>query len=465
MASSIVTVSSLIVLLLCLHIKVISSQLCPTRVASQDIKAGGSFIVFHPPSGGPEVRIAYEGSSWPKDGAQTLTRTGFNASLPTLMYLHAFTQSNQSPWLKAVRNIYDTNSNKTHNLLFFDWSKYSQMQYNSAASYVPKLGSVLGDFLVQMNQTHSYNMTNMTIVSYSLSPHIAGLAGRKLEQLTGYKLGQIVALDPTGVCFHQNTQFAKQYSLQGTDAQLVVSRHYDMGVLGSGHAIGGLDILINGGKNQPGKSSIRYKRQAYSGGDSHNRAIEHEVGLANDGDGCHEMAYSCRGYEAYLAGECASCGSDNTKCYYVGETSTSESMSQSELGYPLKSKMYLKTLPSSPFCLHTYQLLVQLKAGASSRSRDLLKSGLIKLKIAGKTVTPKHGSKSSGKYTALLTSSKRLKDLDNVKLVVASSVNLKLFSNTLKYIELNYMSNRLASERKVNSAKYCLNSSGSLERC
>lgn len=448
---------------------------CPSRPASGR-ETGLTYALLYSPNTRQDVKIAYGGPNggWRSGEMQKLANNGFNASQPSLIYVHAYTQSARSGWLRSMRQLYDQEFPKqdvdkptTFNLLFFDWSSYSRQAYATSVSWVPHLGKVLGDFLNQLAERFSYNLSEVHLISYSLSTHIAGNAGRRVR-----KLGQITALDPTGVCLHHDNGFARKYALKPSDAKLVVARHYDMQGLGAKRAIGGVDIYVNGGRNQPGAGYGRWRRAAdepasmqvsqSSSMGSHARAAEHES-QAEDGR-CYEVAYACRSYAAFLAGECGSCGSRGNKCYYLNNFKTLQFEQKgvqvrAENGYKTRTRMYLRTSGSSNFCLHHYQLLVKLKANTPSGVRDSLKSGQVALQLEGddSEVLLKHRA-SHNKYTALVLRNKRLSKADRIRVRLGSSskIDLKELGSAVKRIELNYMSHAVSSERQRLSASYCL---------
>lgn len=479
------------------------STSCPSRAAAASRLV--THVMFIPPNGRPEVDIVYKSGDQyanSKTASQRVTKKlvgfGFNLTKSTLLYVHAYTQNSHSDWLEEIRKGFATQlkeqGSSNHNLIFFDWSNYSRLRYDQAVSYVPELGKSLGYILGELSAGFGYNISQVHIISYSLGTHLSGLAARQASKASnGTKVGQITAIDPTGVCFHNTrSSFSSNYGLRPTDAALVVARHYDS-VLGPGRAIGGLDILVNGGKNQPMKRSgqripsnfrFRTKREADDEEDiglvvrdfahNHRQASVHEAAMEREEgqNGCQEVAYACRSYSAYLAGECSSCGDDGNDCYYLN------SIGRLRLGsnnsYAPGKRMYLKT-GAGPFCLHIHQLALYLKQSASS-SRSDLQSGRISIDLGEVRVKPEHQMPGTrGVYTALVESFDGLSGLEEATLRVVSSTrsnarkNSKLAEvlNDLDRIELNYMSRALREDRLARSMSLCSssNSDSKLIRC
>lgn len=445
---------------------------CPSRPSSGYDK-GKSSIILYSPIKREDIALSYAGTKWRTNDIEALESHGFNASQPTLIYMHAYSQSSRSGWLLGIRDSYDKmfprsseDKPQLFNLMFFDWSDYSRLQYKVAASFVPYLGKVLSEFLQKLAINYSYDMNRLHIVSYSLSTHISGNAGRQMPFEN--RIGKITALDPTGVCFHEDVPYAKEYALRPTDANFVVARHYDIGGLGSRRLIGGLDVFVNGGNNQPG---IYF--QPGSLFQSHTRAATHEAQQRRDG--CQEVAYKCRSFDSFLKGECGSCGSKKDKCYFINtfeETLMNEkygSTIQPPSNYRPRTKMFIKT-GTKTFCLHHYQLLVRMKDPISSTNKKLLKAGFVTFDLGfGLKATPRHQLKGNPqKFTALITQSKKIEQPEQVKVLVESENESDGFISALDSVELNYMSRALAEDRAAGSAKYCPDSESSknkLNKC
>lgn len=73
------------------------------------------------------------------------------------------------------------------------------------------------------------------IVGHSLGSHIAGVAGKKVHELTGKLLGRITALDPAGPCF---SNISPSGRLDKTDAEYVDVIHSNAGMLGLREPVG-----------------------------------------------------------------------------------------------------------------------------------------------------------------------------------------------------------------------------------
>lgn len=473
-------------------------SMCPSGPAS-GTDNGRSFLIFYSPDSRKDVKLSNDGDKWPRSELKKLDTNGFNSSQGSVIYLHAFTQSAKAAWLEDVRKRYDeifpkgSDKKPTFNLFFFDWSSFSQLSYSTSASWVPHLGEVLANYLSELQRTRSYSANKVHLISYSLSTHIAGQAGRRLEQSN--KLAQITALDPTGVCFHERDDFARKYALRPSDARLVVARHYDMNRLGAKRAIGGVDIFVNGGRNQPSGRRRRSKRQIGEGEEEgavrvrqngymsdHSRAAHHESSQVKRGSSagtkeCHEVAYACRSYKAFSAGECADCGARDNKCYYIDNLEAKSNEMRDKLkdpatrDYKRRTKMYIKTGAGPNYCIHHYQVLVRLKAGTSTSVRQSLGSSGIELDFGSnvRTIVKNQLNGNEAQFSALVLRGKRIRIVKEIKVKKTNSdnsISAQRFKKSLDFVELNYMSHPLASERAKASAKFCPSSNAdSLIRC
>lgn len=80
------------------------------------------------------------------------------------------------------------------------------------------------------------------IVGHSLGAHIAGVAGKKVRELTGQLLGRITALDPAGPCFSNVSASGR---LNRTDAEYVDVIHSNAGMLGIKEPVGKNTFFFN----------------------------------------------------------------------------------------------------------------------------------------------------------------------------------------------------------------------------
>lgn len=117
---------------------------------------------------------------------------------------------------------------------------------------MPRVGAILGAFIMQLYE-HGLNIKRVHLVGQSLGAHIAGFAGRYINENhpKGEKIGRISGLDPAGPLYWKVlTIFENPYSLRASDADVVDCIHSNGGYLGTANNIGTVDFLVNGGSYQ-----------------------------------------------------------------------------------------------------------------------------------------------------------------------------------------------------------------------
>lgn len=96
------------------------------------------------------------------------------------------------------------------------------------------------------------------------------------------------------------------------------------------------------------------------------------------GQTCQLVAYQCKDYESFTRGECGDCGSDGSKCRFVGLSSHYDS-SKTPVPKDKEMKFFLKTTDSKPFCQHTWQ--IKLKTPTDLKTKA---AGSVYLNIIGR---------------------------------------------------------------------------------
>lgn len=429
-----------------------------------DVRDPGTVnMLLYSPKKRVDIKIAHKGSKtgWTSSELRKLVVNGFNFSQPSLIYVHAYTQNFTSEWLLTMRQLYDKafpladkSKPPSFNLIFYDWSDYSLRDYRESISWLPEIGRIAADFLNILVAKYKYNSSRIHLIGYSMSTHIVGIIGRQVD-----KLGQITALDPSGLCFQTpGSRFSNEIALKSNDAQLVVARHNGMFGMGSFYYIGDVDIIVNGGRSQPGNGQTPYSFE-WLGWNHYQASVQESQ--TEDGH-CFAVAYSCRSYSAFLAGECGDCGASNDQCYYINNFGAilyeqHGIAVRSRSGYKPGTKMYIKTGPNQA-CLYHYQVVVQLKSDATSDVRNSLRLKQIKLKFLGESLKVKpHHQATDNKYTALAVRRNQLREVRQIIATMNSSSELDLdqFGLAVENIEVNFMSHAIPEERERLSARYC----------
>lgn len=386
--------------------------------------------------------------------ADRLVNSGFDLNKPTVLYSHGWQETAELGWLQTIRERYATQyppGDKPFNLLQYDWSCASHFMYPQAVMSAPILGQRLGSFLNTLHDKYNYSMSNMHLVGFSLSTHIMGAAGRELKN-AGNTARQITALDSAGPCFYTNTAFARANTLSPDAAEQVVARHYGDNKYGARRPIGGVDIFVNGGKNQPSMMPTgRRKRDIpdLAGLRDHVSTEMHEYNTVahRDDDTCQSIAYRCDSYAKFLQGSCATCDQP-TDCYHIDTFHQTENFrnSSANIRYPPNTKMFIQTAPGHR-CLHHYQVVVRSKDGADS----ILRSGRAKIDLGSGVVATPQGQVTcrdgSAAYTALVTSP--------VEMSSASATLRAMSASDIDSVQLNYLSHKDKGIRDSKSMTLC----------
>lgn len=450
--------------------EVIFKKLCPARAEAANDSESVLLHLYGPNHQKPLTIKEQSGKkeTWRKSDLERLARSAdFNVSRPTLIYLGGWHQQIGRNWLLAAR---ETRAKLAaakgavvqFNMLLFDWLDYSYLYYFATVSRVAHLGRALGQLLQHLVGQLKHRASQIHLLAYSMSTHIAGLAGRQLQAAGLGQVAQITAIDPTGVCFHvplTREKFGEKYALRPSDAKLVLARHYDMDFYGSRRPIGGLDVWVNDGRTQPKMGRMQT---------DHRLAAEHEASMTRNWDNqrCYEVAYECDSYEKFRRGQCADCGAGNKSCLVLGTVfNTVRGHKVADVGYRRGTRMYLTTGPNR-FCVHHYQIVAKLKANSSSEVTEMFRRGQVEFKLASKVaIRPRYeaaGAIGGASFTSLL----RI-DRDGVQFSEHVEVKSLELLQSLESISANYMSGPSAEIRNERSVRFCPHKSSALRltRC
>lgn len=132
-------------------------------------------------------------------------------------------------------------------ILKVDWGKgATTMCYNHARKRTEDVGKAIAMFLDFVIGDNANKWDQLTLVGHSLGAHIAGYAGKNVQN---GKIGTILGLDPAGPFFDLNDPKTR---LNSNDAKYVEAIHTDSKCYGIANSIGTTDFYINGGERQKG---------------------------------------------------------------------------------------------------------------------------------------------------------------------------------------------------------------------
>lgn len=135
------------------------------------------------------------------------------------------------------------------------------------------------------------NVNDLTLIGHSLGAHIAGIAGKKLEN---YTIPIIIGLDPASPLF---TVENEERRLAKTDAKYIEIIHSNAGLLGLSTPLGHASFYPNGGKKQPGCGWDLINRCA------HSRSYIYYAESIFDTTGFY--AWQCKSYDEMVEGKCS----------------------------------------------------------------------------------------------------------------------------------------------------------------
>ncbi|XP_034246105.1 pancreatic triacylglycerol lipase-like [Thrips palmi] len=256
-----------------------------------------------------------------------LADPAFDAGKPTALYMHGWSESNDSESVGAVSRAFLRRG--SHNFVLLDWSEYVKGDYITSFVRCTAAGEAVGAAVNRMVDA-GLDRDTFWPIGHSLGGQLSGVMAKSLD----FKPSRITALDPAGPGFN----LPGIPSLTRDDAVVVDVIHTDAGVSGSSSNDATIDFWPNGGtRPQPGCNVGETKLAEallYCG---HRRSWEFFAESVND-----ETAFpavSCRSWSAFKKGLCPA---NDSNVVYMGFPAP---------GAYLTGTFYLRTGPEEPFGL------------------------------------------------------------------------------------------------------------------
>ncbi|CAL8098255.1 unnamed protein product [Orchesella dallaii] len=256
---------------------------------------------------------------------------GWFDELPVKILLHGFTPY---LWLNSQQNIarhhmfeiaqaYENQARRKYNVIVVDWTSLSMEpphKYYEAVVSSSLAGEDVGDFLIKLkNLGLISDWDKVHIIGFSLGCHVAGVAGHRVEQMTGEKVGRITGIDPAGPLFDRFGKLPNDTSkvLDKSDGKFVDIIHCNMGYLyssglgryGTTVQCGHADFYPDGGETQLACSSFLDRKDHCS----HMVCAEYYTESINN----LLLSCPCESWEEYVDGKCE-CTKD-TGGIFMGE--------------------------------------------------------------------------------------------------------------------------------------------------
>ncbi|GJQ71265.1 hypothetical protein Trydic_g11004 [Trypoxylus dichotomus] len=154
---------------------------------------------------------------------------------------HGLAGSSSLDWYRSLAKAYMA---MNYNVIAVDWARYAFSGYVKAISMTQKIGSSIGELIINVTKIFDVPVEDIHIIGHSLGGHIAGFSGKYIYNNLAKKIGRITGLDPAGPLYNYvpNTK-----RLSTEDALFVDILHTNAGVLGILPSIGHMDFYPDGG--------------------------------------------------------------------------------------------------------------------------------------------------------------------------------------------------------------------------
>ncbi|XP_023222291.1 pancreatic lipase-related protein 2-like [Centruroides sculpturatus] len=297
---------------------------------------------------------------------ETIERSNFDGNRPTKFIVHGFMYSAfTTSWMRRVKDA--LLSVGDFNVILVDWIFGSLISYRLSAANARVVGAEIA-FLIRILQNITrIRPQSIHIIGHSQGAHIAGYAGKRIKYL-----GRITGLDAAGPYFRHAPSPVR---LDAKDALLVDNIHTNAGSnvfqgIGTNEVLGHLDFFPNGGNYNPSckvfpeKIYIRTFFELFLSTFfcNHFASFEFYIESIIKYPDCF-VGVPCSSYPDFSAGKCI-CTEENP-CSVMGFHVDK----YEHLSHKAFQIFYLKTGSEKPYCLHQYQILIELGGDAGGRSR------------------------------------------------------------------------------------------------
>ncbi|RZF32030.1 hypothetical protein LSTR_LSTR007108 [Laodelphax striatellus] len=315
------------------------------------------------------------------DRRESILNSNYSSKIPTKMLVHGYKGSGMDYAARAIAGLWLKLENC--NVILVDWEKGAAgPSYAVAAANTQLVGRQLALLLSDMTSLGT-QATHIHVIGFSLGAHIAGFAGRAIQQ-RGMLLGRITGLDPASPLFRQHLK-ASLPPLTTSDAHFVDIVHTDSARVWSNgfglfNALGHVDFFPNGGRDQPGcahyRASLIVSHLEGTVNSSvicnHIRAFQYFLeSMRSTETGCEFLAFPCdEGYDTFEAGLCFP-----KQCNTSSHDGTCAPMGFYSNLNPARGPMYLVTRDKAPFCGE------QLRATVVLSQKTLKTRGYLQLSL------------------------------------------------------------------------------------
>ncbi|XP_018020443.1 pancreatic lipase-related protein 2-like isoform X2 [Hyalella azteca] len=311
-----------------------------------------------------------------------ITDTSYNPTNPTKFIVHGFLDDQNSTWIKEmVRGLL---YHGDYNVFTVDWSGGSRVIYHQAVTNIRVVALEVAALINSLKFKLGQDPAKVHVIGHSLGSHMAGHIGERVKGL-----GRITGLDPAEPFFQHmpasvrlDPSDASFVDVIHTDTDSIITLAWQFAGYGLEQPIGHVDFYPNGGRVQPGCSSLsRIALTALRDGTgiiegldaaekeavacNHIRASK--LFTASLLGSCSFMAFPCESYDEFEKAKCFSCNTE-LGCSPLGIHADSWQPKGRE-----NVKMFLSTSAGPDFCQYHYRLTVSLaderRQGGALRGR------------------------------------------------------------------------------------------------
>ncbi|XP_077493290.1 pancreatic triacylglycerol lipase-like [Amblyomma americanum] len=400
-----------------------------------------------------------------------LRRTVFQPHRPTKIIVHGFMDNIiVGKWLFDMKDRFLETMDC--NVVVVDWRGGNVLPYSQATANCRVVGAEIAFLVKMIERVLGTSQSSFHCVGHSLGAQICGYAGARLQNL-----GRISGLDPAGPLFYR---MHPDVRLDPSDANFVDVIHSDASLpylllegFGVDQMVGHLDFYPNNGNNQPGCQKYNFRKFVDEGGliegvrrlssCDHIRSLDYYMESITRDMRCLPVAVSCPSWEQFEAGRCSRCGAKGSDCAVMGLYA--DRMKTSASGERMGRKLYLKTNDGHPFCLHQYQVAVQMSKTPKRAVWDAF--GQLYLNMKGKfhirLGKRPQDIRGGRRYTYYMTTREEVSDASELGLEwnnLDPEVDNRLFVHSVKLRPFDGFFKR--GKKSLHHTLYCANNSYAL---
>ncbi|RWS29182.1 Pancreatic triacylglycerol lipase-like protein [Leptotrombidium deliense] len=295
----------------------------------------------------------------------------FNPSLPVKFVIPGYLDGRLTAvWTQEMVNALINYGD--YNVFLIEWRNI--IPYGIATADLRIVAAEIANYIAFLAEHQFTRPEDVHLIGHSFGAQIAAYTGQGTPNL-----GRISGLDPARPNFQGLPPDGR---LSSDDALFVDVIHSDfnpVNSVGITDSVGHVDFYLNGASPQPGcflrdrlfrgiEDGLKMKKLSsfvtqvvrYNSMCSHQRS--HELfleSIINSKYGCQFVGLRCADYESFANGDC-NCDDSVNACAVLGLHADKYFLPEFTLNAQRKGRWFLRTAASKPYCLHQYQVIIQL---------------------------------------------------------------------------------------------------------